>query len=140
MASKSGKPPLSLSFQFQTPDILCTFFPDTLYNLKSSWKYYLCGWRQKTGYCVKVGVVICTTLKLSKTIFPLILKVKEKLIVKENYFSGVQGALSRLGSQDILQPVMNSAQAFERGRDQSYGVISAPKCWLNPYLSENPIT
>lgn len=61
-------------------------------------------------------------------------KVKEK----ENLLSGGHGALSHLGSQSTLQPVVNSAQVFEWGRDQSYGVISAPKFWFNPYLLESP--
>lgn len=51
-------------------------------------------------------------------------EVKEK----DTHFSGGHRALSHLGSQSPLQQVMNSAQVFEGGRDQSYGVISALKC------------
>lgn len=47
---------------------------------------------------------------------------------KDSHLSDGQGALSHLGSQSTQQLVMNSAQAFERGKDKSYSGIGAPKC------------
>lgn len=53
--------------------------------------------------------------------------------VKENsnHFSGGRRAFSCIGSQSTLQPVMNFAQVFEWGKEQSWAMFSATKCWWN---------
>lgn len=97
IVSKSGKPPLSLIFLFQTPDILCTFSFLTLYI---TWSLA----ENVTPVGVDKNRLFCKgwSCHLHYT------KAKEK----ENHLWGGHGALSHLGSQSTLQTEMNSAQVL----------------------------
>lgn len=104
-------PTSMLSFHFRTSGKLYSFSFLLLYTI---WMKMLLTWAEiKTGYSIKSWSchLYCTDKGNS------------------NHFSGRHRAFSHIGSQSTLQLVMHFAQAFEWGKEQSWVILSATKCW-----------